>query len=108
MRSRLWYIWGKYYGYPECCINHLVQVCSKESFTGHNRTTKLTGTGYVTCPKCDKKNIKELTSTLKISRICNIDFPKCNVVIDIPHLYSVCKSNLDRKVLNKYYRGTYL
>ena len=66
----MWYVFGKYYGYPDCCIAEFESL-------GHigKRDRKLTGTGYMPCEKCNKKSVNTLKFIISINRICPISFP---------------------------------
>lgn len=66
----MWYVIGKYYGYPDCCI-----VDSEGLKHIGKPDRKLTGTGYIPCEQCNKKSIKNLKAAIAKNRICPVAFP---------------------------------
>lgn len=67
----MWTILGKYYGYPQCCIDSFRKL---EHVFGESR--KLTGTGYIPCLKCNKKSVENLILSIQKKRICSLPFPE--------------------------------
>ncbi len=65
-----WDIFGKYYGYPKCCIDEFVSKSRNI-----NKRRKLCGTGYIPCHRCNKKTVRVLKSTIQKNRIALSVFP---------------------------------
>ena len=69
---------GVYYGYPKCCIEefvaHYLGMCG---FMGYEPRPerKFTGTGYVPCACCDKKEEDQLRSIIYTYRLAPMSFP---------------------------------
>ena len=57
----VWRMWGKWYGYPDCCIDAFCK--SEQRFGGY-----FNGTGFVPCAKCYDKPVEDLISQIKINR----------------------------------------
>lgn len=74
-----WDVFGKYYGFPACCIH--------DFHLGKNDGTprKLDGTGYVPCPECNKKTEQELIQAINLNRLEPIPFPSALVGSDSGH-----------------------
>lgn len=66
-----WKIRGRYYGYPECCIESFINL---EHLGSPDR--KLKGTGYVPCAKCDSKTEVELIDIINSNRKAPRPFPR--------------------------------
>ena len=69
--------YGKFFGYPECCINYFnsVDYYSLE-YIKYCRKSVMYGTGYIPCPKCSKKSKRLLSKIISKNRKCEIKFPK--------------------------------
>ena len=65
------YIFGKYFGFPDCCIESFYTL---EHVGGPPR--KLSGTGYIPCLKCNEKTEEELIAAIQENRECKTPFPK--------------------------------
>lgn len=57
----VWKMWGKWYGYPDCCIDAL---CKGEQ----KRGGYFTGTGFVPCIKCYDKPVEDVVAHIKVNR----------------------------------------
>lgn len=68
-----WVILGRFFGYPECCINAFKNF---EHIGGDSR--KLDGTGYIPCATCNKKSTKFLIDVINKKRISRLPFPEEN------------------------------
>jgi hypothetical protein len=80
---------GVFYGYPTCCIDHFITRYEKiktaatfeEGIKECNNLTdnqeKFTGTGFIPCPSCADRLVKENAdpSTLIKNRACVTAFP---------------------------------
>jgi len=51
---------GKYFGFPQCCIDYFVDKIIVKQDLSVNPGNKMYGTGYVPCPDCNKKSRVEL------------------------------------------------
>ena len=51
------YIWGEFFGYPECCIEEFTLLIQKPGFSNH----PMCGTGFVPCISC-----REATKKMKV------------------------------------------
>lgn len=70
-RYNRWSIMGKYYGFPECCVNEFVSGASME------QTRKFEGTGYIPCKQCnDNVEKDELISYINENRLHPTCFPE--------------------------------
>jgi hypothetical protein len=74
--SEHWQERGRYYGYPECCIENFVnkvifRKLSKEQEQVHKNH------GFIPCPECAKKVVEGITTLegLIKDRICKTPFP---------------------------------
>lgn len=71
--------YGRYFGYPDCCIEDFVKRVKqfKEGKVGvrPKEKRKLHGTGYVPCPECNKLDKKTLVATIKANRAHDQPFP---------------------------------
>lgn len=65
MSSKLkgWYLHGKYYGYPNCCIEAF--LLGKQS-----QNSVFSGTGFLPCSECNKKNPSEVVKIINTNRVC--------------------------------------
>ena len=66
-----WEVFGRYFGYPECCI--------KAFLIGSHRggpKRKLHGTGYIPCTECNEKLECELLNSIKTNRKHYLPFPE--------------------------------
>lgn len=70
--SNTWLIRGRYYGYPECCIQSFLNL----DHLSDPEPRKLKGTGYVPCKACNKKSEKKLIETIQSMRRALVPFPK--------------------------------
>ena len=70
--------YGRYFGYPECCIKDFIKrVGIFRSTKGLKmEKRKLHGTGYVPCPECNKLDKKTLIETIKKNRAHPQPFPE--------------------------------
>lgn len=57
----VWKMWGKWYGYPDCCVDAL---CKGEQ----KRGGYFTGTGFVPCIKCYDRNPEDVVAHIKVNR----------------------------------------
>lgn len=64
-----WEEFGRFFGYPECCIEAFV------SFESVGVTRKLDGTGYKPCQACNQLPEAVLIERINQNRICPIPFP---------------------------------
>lgn len=82
--SEIWKEKGKYYGYPECCIEHFCK--NTQSTDEQKRVSK--GYGFIPCPSCTEKIIKgdiKLENLIK-NRKCEHPFPFKNKADKIEQL----------------------
>lgn len=70
-----WRLWGRSFGYPECCVEFFVRECTAERY-GDFKDRKLWGTGYVPCELCNEKSEDELKETIAKGRKTDVPFPK--------------------------------
>lgn len=63
------YVFGKFFGFPECCIKSFYSM----EHVGDCR--KLAGTGYIPCLKCNEKTEAELIAVISKNRVCKTPFP---------------------------------
>lgn len=64
---------GAIYGYPDCCTTYFVTRVMPRGKCP--KRLPLEGTGYVACPECRKKPIKELIETINKNRTIGTPFP---------------------------------
>ena len=69
-RTESWTLWGRYFGFPECCVKSFLTM---EHVGGLDR--KLWGTGYIPCLKCNEKSEDELVETINSTRKSRLPFP---------------------------------
>lgn len=62
-----WWLHGKYYGYPSCCIDAFLE--GKQNF--HN---VFVGTGFLPCNSCSKKDPHEVMKVINTNRVCPTSF----------------------------------
>lgn len=79
-----WRVWGKYYGYPQCCIDemlHFPHTKQGKSFgygryiTNTSGPRKFDGSGFIPCKSCNKKKLHQLEREVNNNRICSSKFP---------------------------------
>lgn len=58
-----WYLQGKYFGYPRCCIEAFLreEQCHDSVFYG---------TGFLPCKKCNKRDPFEIVEIINTNRVC--------------------------------------
>lgn len=70
---------GKYFGYPECCINEFKKCCINKFRKSEHTKIKIPGnhTGFIPCEKCSLLVIKgeKKISDLITNRYCLREFP---------------------------------
>lgn len=71
-------IFGRYYGFPQCCIDSFRTM---KHVGGKPR--KLTGTGYIPCLKCNEKSEEDLVAEITKLRVCKSPFPECESYEDL-------------------------
>lgn len=69
-----WYYWGKYFGFPDCCIDYFMVNAGNWDLR-YSEGFPLQGTGYVPCPCCLNKSEQELINTINSKRFCPTEFP---------------------------------
>lgn len=78
-----WYVWGKYYGYPSCCIYSMVSFYNRRPEDAYGdyvlrtegKRRKFFGTGFIPCSKCNKLSTRHLQIKINKQRICPKPFP---------------------------------
>jgi len=65
----LGYVFGRYYGFPECCIR---EFSKGES---HYKTRQFCGTGFVPCAACNEKPAWKILKDIRARRIAPTPFP---------------------------------
>ena len=75
LRFKGWYLQGKYFGYPNCCIKaFLLGEQSQDSV--------FSGTAFLPCSECNKKNPLEIVDVINTNRVCPDKFElKVSVVV---------------------------
>lgn len=79
--NKLWRIWGEYFNYPQCCIDHF---CNPE-VKGYSQYTEnhiARGTGFVPCPKCFHKT-KNLSKEELIAWMGRDFFKSGNFLVEV-------------------------
>lgn len=71
-----WWLHGKYYGYPSCCIDAFLK--GNQNF--HN---SFVGTGFLPCNSCSKKDPNEVMKIINTNRICPTLFGENFVTEDV-------------------------
>lgn len=62
--------WGRYFGYPDCCIRDF-----ESRSRAPKEPRKLHGTGYIPCPTCNMKSEEELIQAIDTKRQHDKPFP---------------------------------
>ncbi len=70
MNTHPWAIFGKWLGYPDCCIQDFIKL---KPLNMPKR--KLNGSGYIPCTICNEKTEEALISAINGNRQCTIKFP---------------------------------
>lgn len=72
--NKQWFEYGRYYGYPTCCIKHFCRHLG--SLTWHQSRVH-NGYGFIPCPYHAKKIYHgEITiESLITNRVCETEFP---------------------------------
>lgn len=68
---------GKYFGYPSCCIDNVIDRASRGFVMTLNQKKVNKNTGFVPCRKCSKKIVDgeiKIQDLIK-NRICKSKFP---------------------------------
>lgn len=75
---------GRYFGYPDCCIMEFLEYMSTYSKgkTPRREKRKLYGTGYVPCKKCNTKSEEQLLANIDKNREHNKAFPEDDLTND--------------------------
>ncbi len=74
-----WSAFGKFYGYPECCVEWFIKRKSLRLTKQQERIHG--GNGFIPCPSCAKKITEETINQLITNRICSRDYP--NEEVDV-------------------------
>lgn len=69
-----WYLHGKYYGYPNCCIEAFL-------LGQQSQNSVFSGTGFLPCSKCNKKSPLEIVEIINTNRVCPEEFSLEKVVL---------------------------
>lgn len=82
-----WTFMGKYFGFPECCIDSFCNTEIREN-------SLFNGTGYVPCPCCNKKihdgnSKKEFIHQINKNRLHNFEFGMRDNTDDNPHFFQI-------------------
>lgn len=67
-----WDIFGKYYGFPQCCID----AFNAGLHIGDRVKRQFSGTGYIPCNACNQKTEAELLEAISQKRIASDPFPE--------------------------------
>ena len=62
-RVKGWWLHGKYFGYPNCCINALLKG-------EQQKDSVFSGTGFLPCASCNNKDPFEIMDIINTNRIC--------------------------------------
>lgn len=108
-----WTDFGRYFGFPECCIEDFL---SRDSAPKESR--KLRGTGYTPCLKCNEKSEEELIDIINSNRQARTEFPveedhesileHMAEIITLDKLYARLKSAVTGQVINGTLTGVLL
>lgn len=63
----VWKMWGKYYGYPDCCVEAFLK--GEQHFGGY-----FSGTGFVPCEKCHFRPVEDVVQQILTNRISCEEF----------------------------------
>lgn len=72
---------GKYYGYPDCCIEYftgralMIRLLGRRVSLSEKQEEVNGGTGFIPCPSCAEKVTKDTLHTLIKDRKCPSPFP---------------------------------
>lgn len=72
-REEFWFFTGKYFGYPECCIQDFLKRTRKITLLTPDQERVHNGHGFVPCPQCAAK-VKD-SAELIVDRKCTTPFP---------------------------------
>lgn len=78
MSKPFWRVWGKFYGYPQCCMDEMSHfyVTNPKGYYGLAvGDRKLDGTGFIPCAKHNKFKTKHLVGLINSNRLCTKEFP---------------------------------
>lgn len=108
MNKGFWRVWGKWYGYPPCCIDEMLHHYTKNTdkeYGETNKHRKLIGTGFIPCNKCNKLKVSQIERKIAMNRLCSEAFPYSNFKIQ---LQSVLQSDkitpVEKKLIKIAYR----
>jgi len=68
-----WENTGRHFGFPDCCIQAFLDMCSGKR--GDLPRTEFDGTGYRPCDSCAKKDLSKLVSEINSRRLHPNPFP---------------------------------
>lgn len=73
-----WYYWGKYLGYPNCCIDFFVQNAGKDWWMNkiYPKGFKFKGSGYIPCKSCNKLPEEQIIKRINYRRKASVPFPQ--------------------------------
>lgn len=76
IQDRYFYLTGKYFGYPECCINHFIYYVNgvhKNEVSASPANEK--GIPIRLCPECNLMSSDEILLGISSRRMCKTPFP---------------------------------
>lgn len=69
-----WDFMGRYYGYPQCCIDWFTGTSVGRPLTA--KQSEVHGyNGFIPCPACAEKVTKDTIHTLIKNRVCETPYP---------------------------------
>lgn len=112
MKKTYFDVWGKYFGFPKCCVRAFVkhEMNSDIGYSSFVGIRKLHLTGFVPCTKCNNnKTESELLTEIEKNRICDVPFPETNNFIE--EIDSIIKSDffttLEKSLIYYEYQEEY-
>lgn len=111
MKDHAFYrVWGKYYGFPSCCVESMIEFCDKNPEKGYAwevKRNKFSGSGFVPCDKCDRKPALITKFRIAHNRICPSKFPHTlGFSLDFKEIQrSVKFTEQEKQILAEAYRG---
>lgn len=90
----VWKMWGKWYGYPDCCVDAFCKGKQKKGGV-------FTGTGFVPCAKCYDRDPEDILTQVSVNRLSAqpftvTDFSKEGTLDFIKSFWECMEESYDR------------
>lgn len=96
----VWSIWGRFYGYPECCVE---AFCKGEQVF----STQWSGTGFLCCDSCLSVTYNDMVDKINSRRIAINPFPDAAssrkaFKKELEHILTLCNQEEESMLRDAY------